>query len=144
MKQPCGTYLPQGADRAVLLEDLMAISKELRAIHYFSRSPFRSVSFATCTSILAVFLVWAFYLEAVAQNLNRSGLSDTFLVLALFALIPWIYSLFLHWEIRILVETADTHPAPRLVRLHLGLVQAPTFMAIWIALNATKWHLGLH
>jgi hypothetical protein len=112
----------------------MAADHNRRAINYFSRSPFQSLSFLISTLAIVILLVWAYIIKGVVLHQYSPQASDDIFPVVAFPLVVWIYSLFLHWEIRIMVESTDAHPSPRLVRLHLALIQIPTVLAFF-ALN---------
>jgi hypothetical protein len=104
---------------------------------YFSRSPFRSVSFITSTLLVGVFVVWALHVEKAIRSLQPCA-SNVVFGLVVFALLAWLYGLLLHGEIRSLLK--DTERAPlysRLDQLHQILILLFLVMGVWIVLQLT-------
>lgn len=89
---------------------------------YFSRSPFRSPSFIAVTVVTAILAYFEFRSIHTNESLTTC-LSNAMLLLMLLPFATWVSSLFLHWEIRGLVEARGSPVAySRLARLHKGLV----------------------
>ncbi|MGB6980045.1 MAG: hypothetical protein WCD27_05030 [Candidatus Acidiferrales bacterium] len=96
---------------------------------YFSRSPFRSVSFDLLTLVLLIFVLWGVRAIDAMKSASLKA-SDAVFALVLLPIAIWIYSLLLHWEIRIYVERIGQLPAySRLAQLHRGLIFSVTLFS---------------
>jgi hypothetical protein len=96
---------------------------------YFSRSPFRSAAFIGCTLIFGFFVAWALRLSVAVRGRNPSA-SNAIEALVALVVFVWLESLFLHWELRnVLDATSNISSQSRLRRLHWGLVLGVVVMA---------------
>jgi len=96
---------------------------------YFSRSPFRSVTFIACTLIVGLFVAWALRLSTTLRS-NDSCASNAIEALVALVVGVWIQSLFLHRELRNLLDsTSEVSVQSRLPQLHWGLVLGIVIMA---------------
>ena len=117
---------------------------------YFRRSPFYSLSFDLVTAVLIIFVLSG--VRAMREQSSALKTSDAIFGLILLPVAVWILSLFLHWEIRAVLE--QTNEAPyfprivqlhylRLARLHRGLILGVTIMS-WGTVQALMRAMGTH
>jgi hypothetical protein len=117
---------------------------------YFGRSPFYSLSFDLVTAVLVIFVLSE--VRTMREQPSVLKTSDAIFGLMLLPVAVWILSLFLHWEIRALVEQTDeTSHYPRIVQLHYsrlaglhrGLILGVTIMS-WGIIQALVRTMGTH
>lgn len=106
---------------------------------YFRKSPFRSVSFNTVTAVLIVFVLSG--IRAIREQSPALKASSAIFGLMLLPIAVWIFSLFLHSEIRAVIERADENlpctqltqlGQSRLSRMHWGMVLGITVVSYGI------------
>jgi hypothetical protein len=104
---------------------------------YFVRSPFRSFTFSASAALVLVFAVWGI-METRAMPPERPCASNAILTLALLPVMALIYAVFLHREIRAIVESCnEIPPYSHLHVLHRAFVGAVLLACFIVVLALT-------
>jgi hypothetical protein len=105
------------------------------ARNYFLHSPFRSRSFVASTVVVALEVGWGLRMMYLMHGMN-TNLSDVTFVLSLIPAAVWVYSLFLHREIRNVMEPGtEVSSYSRLHVLHSAFPAATAALMIVIIIQ---------